>query len=487
MHSDEIVIYEPLENSNLISIIPSTDKILYSAIFEVFNRLKSYDKWSSHVILTDKGVAISNSVLIPIPNGCGVKSGDLYYFPWHAVHKAIGYSARLAIGDFFLRLEPIKDLEAIKPIEIMDKELMERSEILIKQNKDALYENLLPFFKSWPKPKHFLPSSNTSRFPMLNEVYTKLRSRYLKEVRKGKIKPRSKIWLDPKLINYSGERILEEFKNYNIEPGSYDERMKIEEMIVAFTNFFVKHSIEEAVDLVLEMFEINPLIAGMWFSKVRSRVAFPRLVGSMISNIEVLKAKEKDFYEFDNIINEKLFFPLAFKDDEYVIVDFKGKVNLPNAHLEYPGHVYLTNYQLIVPNIPLIKGMSPPTISYTTGIITSGIRLIGGVIKAGVKAHIEGARKVLANVIKQNPDMFYIKNPYNIQLHEKLKGTTYNIKFAMDFNYRHELSQKSKKYKLVITIKINKLKHASSRDYKQKRIDVVSKFADFLSCLPNRV
>ena len=453
MHFDEVKIYEPIENSNLESIIPKEDKIIYSAIFEIFEKYTKKD--SSHVILTDKGFAISSSVFIPIQNGCGVKSSDLYYFPWHVIHRDEDYPYRFAIGNLNFRIEANKDLEVIKPIDVMDKEFREISEILIKQSKDALYEKLLPVLKSYPKV--LLPSNNTSRFPMLNEVYKELRSRYLKEVRKGKIKPGSKIRLIPSLIDYNRERIIEEIKNFNLEQGSYEEQIKIEEMVIAFANFFKKHSIEEATDLVLVIFEINPFFASKWYSKLHYKT------------IKRFPTKEKDFYEFEKMIAEQLFFNLIFKDDEYIIVDFKGTVNLLNAHLEYLGHIYLTNYQLIFPNIPQIKFVS------------------SGIIGLGVKAHIVGARKVFANVLKQNPDLFYIKNPYGIELNEKLTGTTFHIKFIMPFNYKDELSRKIKKYKHVISIKINRLKNTSLGDYKQKRIDVVSKFADFFSQLPNTV
>jgi len=473
MNIDEAKIYEPLENSNLVSIIPEDERILYSGIFEIFEITKK--KGRSHIILTDKGVAISSSENIPVQIGCGVRSGDLYYFPWIVARRDERYTTRLAVGNFNFRIE---NLEGKRQIDARDREFREIFDFLIKQSKDELYEKLVPVLQTWPK--NLYPQYNTLRFPMPIEVYNELKFRYLKDVSSGKIKPGSKIKPIPKNTYYNRERIIEEFKNYNFEPGSYTGREKTEEMVTVFANFFGNHSIEDASNLVLELFEINPFFAGKWYPKMRAKTVglFPK--------------KEKEFYEFERTINELLFFDLIFKDDEYVIVDFKGQVNLPNAYLEYPGHIYLTNYQLLSPKIPKTK--LSMVISNRSQIFSPlipgriGIAGIAGLAVAGIagiqKAVILKARKKFDRVFTQNPDMFHIKHPYDIELHDK-DYDPYNIRFTMNYNYYDEDSQEPKIYKHTIAIKIKKFDNTSLEEYKQKRKEVVSKFADYFSSLPN--
>lgn len=183
---------------------------------------------------------------------------------------------------------------------------------------------------------------------------------------------------------------------------------------------------------------------------------------------------EKELYELEKYHAEKIDFKLFFKNDEYVITDFKGVVTLPSAHLEYDGHIYLTNYQLIFPYIPRAKVIGDYGID--TPVIPVGSIIIG----AGVKAHIKSARKKLIRVLKQNPDMFYIKNPYNINLFD---GSP-NITFEMDYNYSN-INQKMKKYKLSVYITIRKFRKERSSDFKLRRKEIISKVAEFFSKFPN--
>lgn len=469
MNFDETQIYEPLDNSDLKSIIPKDDKILYSNIFEISMRGKESDKYRSHGILTDKGVALSIPVSLPFQSSFEAKSIDSYYFPWHAVKKSTAFSTRLLIGDLFFRIEANKDIEAIKPIYVLNKEFVEKSKILIKQSKDELYEKLLPILKSYPKD--ILPLRNTSEFSMLDEVYHELRNRYIIEAEKVLFEYPPRYKPIPPNLYYGRERIIEEIKNYNIAQGSYEEHWKKLEMSVVFKNYFEKHTFEETINLVPELFEINAQFVSKWYSDAINDISkcYPK--------------REKEFYELERIGAERIIFKSFFKKDEYIITHFKGKINLPNAHLEYLGHIYLTNYQLISPNIPRAKG-----ISYGTAII-SGIRTpvvpVGAIIGAGIAAHIKSARKKFARVFKQNPDMFYIKNPYYIEMHEKPKGNTpHNIKFKMSYTYENQYSI-MKKYDHVITIKIDQFKKTSSGDFKQKKKEVITKSANFFSQLPN--
>ena len=132
---------------------------------------------------------------------------------------------------------------------------------------------------------------------------------------------------------------------------------------------------------------------------------------------------------------------------------------------------------MIFPNIPKAKT------SYGTAII-SGIATpvipVGSIIGAGVKAHIKSARKKLIRVLKQNPDMFYIKNPYNINLFD----SSPNITFEMDYNYSNK-NQKMQKYKLSIYITIRKFRKERSSDFKLRRKEIISKVAEFFSKFPN--
>lgn len=469
MHFDETQIYEPLENSDLISIIPKDDKILYSNIFEINMKGKESDKYRSHGILTDKGVALSIPVSLPFQSSFGGKVIDSYYFPWHAVKKSTAFSTRLLIGDLFFRIEANKDIEAIKPIYVLNKEFVEKSKILIKQSKDELYEKLLPILKSYPKD--ILPFKNTSEFSILDGVYTELRNRYIIEAEKVLFEYPPRYKSIPPNFYDDRERIIEEIKNYNIAQGLYEENWKKLEMSDAIKNYFEKHTFEETINLVLELFEINAKFVSKWYSDAINDLwkRYPK--------------REKEFYELERIGAERILLKPFFKKDEYIITDFKGIVSLPNAHLEYKGHIYLTNYQLIFPNIPKAKT------SYGEAII-SGIRIpvvpVGAIIGAGIAAHIKSARKKFARVFKQNPDMFYIKDPYYIEMHERLKGdsTPFNIKFKMSYTYENQYSI-MKKYDHVITIKIDRFKKTSSGDFKQKRKEVITKSANFFSQLPN--
>ncbi len=470
MQFDETQIYERLEKSNLKSIIPRDDKILYSIMFEIFMIEKESDKYRSHGILTNKGVALSIPLSLPFQSSFGGKVIESYYFPWHNVKKSTTFPTRLLIADLSIQIEANKDIEAIKPINVLKKEITEKIEILIKQSKDELYEKLLPILKSYPKD--ILPFKNTSEFSMLDGVYTELRKRYIIEAEKilFEYPPRYKP-IPPNFYDGS-ERIIEEIKNYNIAQGSYEENWKKLEMSDAFKYYFEKHTFEETINLVLELFEINAQFVSKWYSDAINdfRKRYPK--------------REKEFYELERIGAEKILFKPFLNKDEYIITDFKGIVNLPDAHLEYKGHIYLTNYQLIFPNIPRAESISYGT-ALISGIATPVIP-VGSIIGAGVKAHIKSARKKFAKVFKQNPDMFYIKNPYNIEVHEKPKGNTpYNIKFRQNFFYEDAYSHNIIRYKHVITIKIDRFKKTSSDDFKQKRKEVVNKFLDFFSQLPN--
>lgn len=89
--------------------------------------------------------------------------------------------------------------------------------------KEGLYNRLAPILKSYPYGK--MPKRNPSEISIPHDMYLKLKHRAFverrKEVKQGLLKYPEEIKLVEKDINYTKERIIEEFKNANLEPGMY--------------------------------------------------------------------------------------------------------------------------------------------------------------------------------------------------------------------------------------------------------------------------
>lgn len=424
----------------------------------IVKKEKSPKTWRFPVILTEKGIAFTIPEIIPIQNYCGINVDNLYYVPWHAVYKPKKFASRLAIGNYHFFIKKDKKLESIKPFKIRVKELKERSSILMEKSKDKIYEGLVPILKSYPKRK--IPSSNPSNISMIGMVYTELKSKYLqqctREIREGIFRDREIIPPVPRDAYYGRERIIEEVRSYEFEQGTYDEVMKVEELKIVFANFFGKHSLEETVDLIMELIETNANFFIKWYKTALL----------MIKN--KFPTREKEIFELEKFVSLNTAFKLIFYSDEYIVADFKGIFELPKSHFEFPGHIYITNYRCIFPNIPKTKTF------YSGGLLT-------GAIAAGRKSHIIKAREEFFKILAQNPDMFFIQNPYNIRFNYG------RINFTMNYNYEDKMSSISKIYKLDISIKIDGYKKEKQSSFTQRTKEIFSKVQDLFSLIPNTV
>ncbi len=123
-----------------------------------------------------------------------------------------------------------------------------------------------------------MPKRNPSEISIPHDMYLKLKRRAFverrKEVKQGLLKYPEEIKLVEKGINYTKERIIEEFKNANLEPGMYRYVKKKDEMVMAFANFFTQHSLSESTDLLIELFIVNPTFFYRWYEAVK--VSFMR-------------------------------------------------------------------------------------------------------------------------------------------------------------------------------------------------------------------
>ncbi|MFX1495265.1 MAG: hypothetical protein ACFFBZ_13345, partial [Promethearchaeota archaeon] len=126
---NEAEIYEPLEESGLIKIIPLEDKIFYSAIFKIKYILYKTEgrekvKWQSHVIMTDHGMAFISSIRMAFISSIGgINNGLFYYVPWYAISFSDGW---LRITNWRFLLIKNKDIESQKQYVSRKRELDKR-------------------------------------------------------------------------------------------------------------------------------------------------------------------------------------------------------------------------------------------------------------------------------------------------------------------------------------------------------------------------
>ncbi|MFX1304918.1 MAG: hypothetical protein ACFE9X_16305 [Promethearchaeota archaeon] len=460
-------IYEPLESSELVSIIPSEDKVFYSAKFNIkYKKLRS--KISniviSHVILTNNGMAFTWPFYFHTNEFCGINNDICYYVPWYTVR--VGGLDRLMLAkDFsttvyefsytFTLLED-KELEIIQPYKQRKKELIEKSKILREKSRDNIYNLIAPILKSYPKSK--IPSFNPSNICVPPYLYTILRKRVLKEivkeVKQGIFQYREPITISQDLT-YRKERIHEEVKNYNLITGTYDDVMKMEELATAFSNFFPHHSLEEATALLVELFELKPIIVLEWFQKAREYI------------LKKYPEKEKNLFNLEKEFYERTIYATLFEEGEYIVAHFKGMVNLPKAHLEFPGHVMVTNYRVLGPGIPKVS--APWSWMPITGWGT-------WLLAKGIMDHIVNARKLFLRVFNQNPDMFSYNKPYNIR-----KTDLGNVGFTMNYNNIDAKPSEKKIYNLIINLIIAKYNKESKEEFKLRKEKIVTDILDLLS------
>ncbi len=471
---NEAEIYEPLEESGLIKIIPSEDKIFYSAIFKskyISYRTGSREKvkWQSHVIMTDHGMAFISSIRMAFISSIGgINNGLFYYVPWYTIYFSDGW-LRIGKGSTNWRFLLIKDkdIESQKQYALRKRELDKRIKLLIEKSKEELYNRLAPILKSYPYGK--MPSHNPSEISIDSDMYPELKRRAFverrKEVKQGVLKYPEEIKLVAKNINYTKERIIEEFKNAKLEQGMYRDVKKKDEMVMAFGNFFTQHSLSESTDLLIELFIVNPIFFNRWYKVVKELL--------------ISGEKEKDFFEMEKVFAENTEFKLSFENDEHIITHYKGSLSLPKPHIEFKGHVYITNYRLIIPGFGLAKNINVP--SYLP-ILGSTATLIGGAIAKGLQQRIINARKQLISVLQQNPEGFpLIKTPYNLKISDLA------LEFTMNYDYIDKATSKEKIYKLVVKLVVERYKKESSKDFKQRKNQIFSKIRDFFSFIPETV
>ncbi|MFX0017454.1 MAG: hypothetical protein ACFFAF_01890 [Candidatus Hermodarchaeota archaeon] len=231
-------------------------------------------------------------------------------------------------------------------------------------------------------------------------------------------------------------------------------------MVIAFANFFTQHSLSESTDLLIELFIVNPTFFYRWYEAVK--VLFMK------------RSKEKDLFELEKEFYENTECKQYFKNDEHIIAHYKGSINFSKAHFEFYGHVFITNYRLILPGY-----IKTEVITYKAG------SLIGKAIAKSVQKDIINARKLFRNVMLQNPNDFpnnfpLIKTPY------KIKISDLALEFTMNYHYIGEGGY-IKTYKLVVKLVVERYKKESSKDFKQRKNQIFSKIRDFFSFIPETV
>ena len=396
-------------------------------------------------------MAFTWSLNFPIHEFYGINNGICYYVPWYVVRisGADSLMLRKDFAEYFFSyvFTLLKDteLKRIKPYKQQKTELKERNKILIGKSKDNIHNQTAPILKSYPRWE--MPRSNPSSICMPQYVYYDLKLRVVKERIKEKkqgIKFREPITI-PRDLTYPKERIREEVNNYNFIEGTYDSVMKIEELAIAFTNFFLQHSLEEATDLLVGLLKTSLILTQKWFQKAKKYILKRR------------PGKEKDLFELEKNGYEKTVYALLFKEDEHIIAHFKGRVILPKAHVEFPGHVMVTNYRVLGPNLPGDKTIEIPVTGVVSGLIVSAIASV-------VAKHIIKARKQFLKVFSQNLDMFVIQNPYDIEINSRRP-----LSFAMNYEYMDEKTSEKKIYEHVIRFGFEKYNNESHKDYEQRK------------------
>ena len=472
-------IYEPLKSSDLVSIIPSEDKVFYSANFNIkYKEPKSKISHVviSHVILTNNGMAFTWPFYFHTNEFCGINNGICYYVPWYTVRVrgvdrlmlAKDFSAAAYLFSYVFTLLEDKELETIKPYKQRKIELIEKSKILREKSRDNIYNLIAPILKSYPKSK--IPSFNPSSICVPPYVYTILKKRVLKEIAKevkqGIFQYREPITI-PQDLTYRKEKIREEVKNNNLITGTYDDVMKIEELATAFSNFFPQHSLEEATALLVELFELKPIIVLKWFQKAREYI------------LKKYPEKEKDLFKLEKDFYERTLYATLFEEGEHSVAHFKGRVSLPKAYLEFPGHVIVTNYRVLSPNIPEANAWNTPKAGPfipITGLLTGVISGSIGLISGSIEKHKINARKLFLRVFRQNPDMFSYNKPYNIR-----KTDLGNVAFTMNYNNIDAKPSEKKIYNLVINLIITKYNKESKEEFKLRKEKTVTDILDLLS------
>ncbi len=468
---NEVELDEPLENSKLSKIIPSEDHIFYSGKLKVvkINVQAKNDKWISHVILTDNGVAFTNLFSINIQKFCVIRNRDFIYIPWHVMQYDFSRS-ELILGDHrfpYCHLSVIKDkdLDAKKPFKQRNVELIRRAAILIKKSKSEIYDRLAPILRTYPKGK--IPKKNPSDICMLEIVYSNLRSKLLNELLKErnfqypeKIEPVSND------ACYTKEKIIADLTNFEFRAGEYATKKKEEELVIVFTNYFMQNSLEDSADLLINLVKINPSFFKIWDLKIKMNI------------VKLFPEKERDLFELESNLLEKTVFIYSFQADEHIIAHFKGTVKLPKAHFKYPGHIWMTNYRLYGPSMPKTKQTIVPD------VIPFG-RTVTGLIVSAINKHIVNAREEYLKILAQYPDMYLINKPYNIKVNK-----TGNLEFTMNFDYKYEawkIQTGNKTYKLVIELVIDKYQKESNKEFTHRQGEIISKIRDFFSTFPETV
>ena len=395
---------------------------------------------------------------------CAINKGICYYVPWFVVRTSAGdlmlaedFGLAGHLFSYIFTLFKDKELERIKPYKQRKIELIQRSKILREKSRDKIYNQIVPILKSYPKMK--IPSSDPSSIGMPQYVYKVLKGRFLmeiaKEIKQGIFHYREPITISRDLT-YPKERIIDEVKNYNIIAGMYDAIKKFEELEIAFTNFFLQHSLEEATDLLVELLKINLFVSLKCFQEAKKYILKRR------------PEKEKDLFELEKNGYEKAIYAPLFEEGEHIIAHFKGRVILPKAHLEFPGHVMVTDYRVLGPNIPGAKTITVPVTGLVSGLIVSAIASV-------VNQHIIDARKKFMRVLSQNEDMFFIQNPYDIKI-----SPAGQLSFAMNYEYTDERTSEKKIYKLIIRLGTDKYNNESRKEYDQRKQRNNEKIQDIL-------
>jgi hypothetical protein len=418
--------------------------------------------------MTNYGMAFISSIGGFRIQHCGINKGPFYYVPWYVVSFYDGWLQFGKIVKLKFLLIKNKGIESQKQYVSRKRELDKRIKLLIEKSKEEVYSRLAPILKSYPYGK--MPKRNPSGICIPRDMYPKLKRRAFversKEVKRGELKYPEEIKLVDKNINYNKERIIDEFKNAKLEQGIYRDVKKKDEMLMAFKNFFTQHSLSESTNLLIELFVVNPTFFYRWYDGVKK--SFPK------------GENEKDFFEMEKVFYENTECKLYFKNDEHIITHYKGTINLPKPHIEFKGHIYITNYRLILPGFTSAKNINLSYLPILGFSFTAS--LIGGAIAKGLQQRIINARKKLISVLQQNPEGFpLIKTPYNIKLSDLA------LEFTQNYDYIDKATSKEKIYKLVVKLVVEKYKKESSKDFKQRKGLVFSKIRDFFLFIPETV
>jgi hypothetical protein len=477
-----VKLYEPLNNLEFNKIIPSEDKILYSAKLNAqFEHKNLKYSWYSHVVLTDKGVALCGEEwaenFFPVQKLCGIRLGNYFYVPWHAVSLPKTDYYGLIFREPSKRgseygLSIIKKYNPEVPVEQRKSELYNLTKILIEKNKAQLYNLLLPILKTYPKGQE--PKKNPSTLWMLKNMYKELSAKIIKELRKqekkGTFHYREEIKPIPRDTYYDKEIMITKLSNFEYINGTYETIKKIEEMVIVFTNFFKLNSINESAEILVKIYEIHPEFFIKWFPEVREYI------------VRNLPNSEQNLFNMENLLLEKTVFNQVLKPDEYIIDHFKGVILIPKYLYESPGHIWITNYRLIEHNwtsnfsefeikvrtwyIPI--DLIPAPFKFFTGL---GLGLLFRALNKMSQSTLKTKAEFL-KILTLNPEIFFFKNPYNLKI-----DATSNIRYTVNVNYDPGM------LKLDIVLKINIYKGEEPTFFKQRKERIYSKLQDLFSNL----